>query len=151
MPQLADYKILRENAATLDSVGESVAIDFTLPPGALLVDGAQRPFFTFNISVRGAMPQTVSMELNGVSINTHTYEIDAPKATRTVVVDGSTFSADSNELTFTLTSGAGAGLWTVVVSDVIVHFQQEVGSGLGGLPKPGELGHGPVPDPDGDG
>ena len=126
MTQVADYKVIAEPSATLNSIGADTTIDFNLPSGALLVDREQRPFITFNMSAEGAMPQTVSVTLNGANVNTHTYNIDAQKATRTIIINGSTFVSGLNSLVFTLTSGAGAGAWNVRVSDVIVHFQQAV-------------------------
>jgi hypothetical protein len=70
------------------------------------------------------MPQTVSVALNGTLENTHTYPLGAPLTTRTVIVNGSNFVTGQNTIVFTLVSGAGVGLWTVTISDVIVHFQR---------------------------
>jgi hypothetical protein len=50
MPQVADYKIVRETAGTLTSIGATLNIDFQLPQGFMMVNGPQRPFITFNIS-----------------------------------------------------------------------------------------------------
>ena len=72
------------------------------------------------------MSQTIAMTLNGTSVNTHTYAIDAMLSTRTVIINGSTFNSGQNTLLFTLANGAGAGGWTTQIRDVIVHFQREV-------------------------
>ena len=127
MPNVADYKVIRENASSLTSVGDTFTIIFDLPAGALLVDNPQRPYITFSESVSGAGPLTVSITLNGASINTHTYSLDPQMATRTVIINGSTFVSGQNTIIFTMTSGPSIGTpGTVTIRDVIVHFQQPV-------------------------
>ena len=121
MPKVADYKVLNENGATLNNTGDTLTVNFELPPGALLVDLAQRPFITFSESASGAGPLVVSITLNGTSINTHTYNQNPQMATRTVIVNGSSFVQGQNTLVFTLTSGGG----NVTIKNVITHFQQE--------------------------
>ena len=70
MPKVADYKILREIDFSLTSIGDSMAINFEFPPGALLLDNAQRPFLMFSESAGGAGPLVVELELNGTVIST---------------------------------------------------------------------------------
>lgn len=120
MPNLADYKILREIDFSLSGVGDTMTINFELPPGALLIDNAQRPYLTFSESAGGAGPLIVELELNGAVVNTHTYTVDPQMSTRTVIINGSTLVNGQNTLVFTLTSGGG----TLTFGNVIAHFQQ---------------------------
>jgi hypothetical protein len=121
MPKLADYKILREIDFSLTGAGDTMTINFQLPPGALLVDTAQRPYLMFSESAGGAGPIVIDIALNGTSVNTHTYTIDPQDSTRIVIIDGSTFVNGQNSLVFTQTSGGG----TLTFSNMIVHFQQQ--------------------------
>lgn len=120
MPNVADYKILREIDFSLTSIGDSMTINFELPPGALLLDNAQRPIIMFSESAGGAGPLTVELELNGTIVNTHSYVIDPQMSTRMIIINGSTFVNGQNTLVFTLTSGGG----TLTFRNLIVNFQQ---------------------------
>ncbi|MBU1823340.1 MAG: hypothetical protein KKG00_17815 [Bacteroidetes bacterium] len=121
MPKLADYKILREAQFTLSGIGDTETINFQLPPGALLIDTAQRPYITFSESAGGAGPLVLEITLNGTAVNTHTYTIDPQMSTRTVIIDGSTFINGQNALIFTQTAGGG----TLTFQNLIAHFQQQ--------------------------
>ena len=127
MVQLADYKVLGQAATELTSIGDAHRIDFDLPGGALLVDGPQRPFFTFNVGVTKGLPTGYDLTLNGTLVDSviwATTTIEVP-LNRTVAVIGSQFASGQNSLIFTLTStNQSGGLWSVMISDVIVHFQQ---------------------------
>lgn len=123
---LADYKIIHASTNTLVNLGDTLVIEFELPPGARFINGPEQPFFTYNISMLMSPPQEIEITLNGTTLDTPNYTSNSFVSTKTLLAPGTIFLSGQNSLEFSLVSGSGIGQLGIEISDVIVHFQQDI-------------------------